>query len=135
MKVSVESASITHVVGSPHVEGRLLPNFASINNIRSEPHMQTCAVYGRAYARQGLTVPTWSRNTDGNQLDVVVGKLHHTNDCNCKQLITEYNVQTGSISISQHASTLGLHQQQAFFVHSTQWNRLWSVFRTGFILT
>jgi hypothetical protein len=121
-QVSVESASTTKVVGSQHVEGRLLPNFASINNIQSEPHTQKCAVYGKAYARKGLTVPTWSRNIDGNQLDVVVGKLHHTSDCDCKQQITTHNVQTGNISISQQAAALGLHQQQAFFVHSTQWD-------------
>jgi hypothetical protein len=120
-QVSVESASITEVIESSKEEGSPLPNFASVKNIRSE-HIQTCAVYCKAYARQGLTVPTWSRNIDNNRLDVVVGKLHHQNDCNCNKLIASHNVQTGIIIITKQASDIGIHPQQAFFVHSTQWD-------------
>jgi hypothetical protein len=121
-RVILESTPNTSVFESPQVIINNLPNFASIDNIRSEAHTQQCAVYGKAYARKGLTVPTWSRQIEGKQRDVIVGKLHQIHDCKCHQMITQYNVQTGDVNLSKHAEQIGIDSKSVIFIHSTQWD-------------
>jgi hypothetical protein len=67
-------------------------------------------------------VPTWSRQIEGKQRDVIVGKLHQIHDCKCHQMITHYNVQTGDVNLSKHAEQIGIDSKSVIFIHSTQWD-------------